>query len=71
MAMAFYIEEIDFYIGYIDLYNLSVSLNHIKIADILKEMMIIKNLHIKRALAINFEDLIGPSNIPNIVYGYV
>jgi len=71
MITAFYIDEIDFYIGYIDLYNLAISRKNIKIANILKEQIIIKNLCMKQALIVCFENLIGASNIPDIVYSYV
>jgi len=71
MVTAFYIDEIDFYVGYMDLYLLSISRKNIKIADILKEMIIIKNFYIKRALIVCFEDLIGTSDIPNIIYDII
>jgi hypothetical protein len=71
MITAFYIDEVDYYIGYLDLYQLAISRKNIKIADILKEMIIIKNLHIKQALIISFEDLIGQSDIPDIIYDIV
>jgi len=51
-----------------DLYLLAISRKNIKIANILKEMIIIKNLLIKRVLSDCFENLIGPSNIPDIIY---
>jgi len=71
MVTALYIDEIDFYIGYMDLYLLAISRKRTKIANILKEMIIIQNLYIKQALIISFEDLIGPSDIPNIIYDII
>jgi len=71
MITAFYIDEIDYYIGYLDLYRLAISLQNIKIDSIIKEVIIYKNLCIKQALINEFENLMGPSNIPDIVYSYV
>jgi hypothetical protein len=71
MVTAFYIEEVDFYVGYMDLYQLAISRNCLKIANMLKEMIIIKNLYIKQVLIVCFEDLIGPSNIPDIIYNII
>ena len=71
MVTAFYIDEIDYYIGYMDLYKLAISRKNMKIADILKEMIIIQNFYIKQALVNIFEDLIGPSDIPNIIYDII
>lgn len=68
MAVALYIDEIDFYTGYKDLYLLAISKNNVKIANMIKEVMIVKNLHIKHALINSFENLIGQSNIPNLIY---
>ena len=69
MVIALYIDEIDFYAGYNDLYILAISCKHIniEIANMIKEKIIIQNLLIKQVLTINFEDLIGPSDIPNII----
>jgi hypothetical protein len=71
MTIAFYIDEVDFYIGYLDLYKLAISRDCLKIADILKEMIIIKNLVIRQVLVTNFENLIGQSDIPNIIYDII
>ena len=67
MITALYIDEIDFYVGYKDLYILAISRKNIEIANMLKEKIIYQNLLIKQVLTINFEDLIGPSDIPNII----
>lgn len=71
MITAFYIDDIDFYIGYKDLYLLANSKGCIKIAEILKEKIVTQNLYIKQALVISFENVIGPSNIPNIIYDVI
>jgi len=71
MTIALYVDKIDFYVGYLDLYFIAISRNNIKIANMLKEAIIIKNLCIKQALINNFDNLIGPSNIPDIVYSYL
>ena len=68
---AFYIDEIDFYIGYKNLYLLSLSYKHIKIAEILKEKIVTQGLYIKQALVISFENVIGPSDIPNILFDII
>jgi hypothetical protein len=71
LAIALYIDEVDYYIGYKDLYILAISYGSIKVADMLKDAMITKNLYMKYVLTINLENLIGPSDIPNIVYNYI
>lgn len=71
MITALYVDEIDFYIGYMDLYILANSLKYFKIANMLREMIIIKNLLMKQVLIMKFEDLIGPSDIPNIVFDII
>ena len=71
MAIALYMDEIDLYIGYKDLYLLAISKNYLKIANMLKEMIIHKNLYIKHALINSFENLIGSSDIPDIIYDII
>ena len=68
---SFYVDKVDFYIGYLYLYFLALSRNNIQIANILKQMIITKNLLMNQVLIANFEDLIGPSDIPNIVYNII
>ena len=68
---ALYVDGIDYYIGYIDLYLLAISYKYFKIPNILKEIIIIKNLLMKEALVISFENLIGPSDIPNVVFDII
>lgn len=48
MVTALYIDEIDFYIGYRNLYLLAISKKHIKISNMLKDMIIIKNFLVKK-----------------------
>ena len=71
MALALYIDEINFYVGHMDLYLLAISRKNIKIANMLKEFIIIQNFYVKQALIIGFECLIGPSDIPNIIYDII
>ena len=71
LITALYVDEIDYYIGYMDLYLLSISYKRFGIAKILKEIIIIKNLLMKEALVISFENLIGPSDIPDIIYNNI
>jgi hypothetical protein len=71
MTIALYVDEIDFYDGYIDLYNLAIEYKHNKIANMIKDVTIIKNFYIKEALKVSFENLIGPSNIPNLIYDLI
>jgi len=71
MAIALYLENIDFYDIYKDLYILAISHNNIKIANMIKEIIILKKLYIKKVLKINFESLIHISNIPDIIYNII
>lgn len=71
MVTALYIDEIEFYVGYMNLYLLAISRRNIKIAKMLKEKIITQNLNIKQVLVSCFENLIGPSNIPTIIYNRI
>lgn len=52
------------------LYKFSKLLNEIETCNMIKELSIKRNLIEKQVLINNFEDLIGPSDIPNNIFNY-